>query len=167
MTVNTIFRLSDPSSFRIFRITVSVLGVISTKCWYTIAVTIIKKLSVYSNNLCSFKISGLKNTHVRRWQFTPFSMMPSLFEHLFNLYYVEKIYYQNALQTPTPNAEFTRRPYSVHAALLKTQQRCHSVQSNTLWKRQVAALVLSMLNINAAAWRKDATLVWQGFKIWR
>jgi len=66
--------------------------------------------------------------------------------------------------------------------------------SNTLWKRQVAAFVLSMLKINAAAWRsrrlhsvaavctartsaiciffkhwercKDATLVWQGFYLW-
>ena len=35
----------------------------------------------------------------------------------------------------------------------KTPQRCHSVLSNTLWKRQAAAFVLSMLKINAAAWR--------------
>ena len=39
MTVNTIFRLSDTSSFCILRVTVSLLGVISTECWYTIAVT--------------------------------------------------------------------------------------------------------------------------------
>jgi len=32
-------------------------------------------------------------------------------------------------------------------------QRCHSVLSNTLWKRQAAAFVLSMLKVNAAAWR--------------
>jgi len=32
------------------------------------------------------------------------------------------IIYQNALQTPTPNAEFTWRLYSVHAA---RQQRAH------------------------------------------
>jgi len=32
------------------------------------------------------------------------------------------IIYQNALQTPTPNAEFTRRLYSVHAA---RSQRFH------------------------------------------
>jgi len=31
-------------------------------------------------------------------------------------------YYQYALQTPTPNAEFTRRLYSVHAA---RSQRAH------------------------------------------
>jgi len=31
-------------------------------------------------------------------------------------------YYQNALQTPTPNAQFTRRLYSVHAA---RSQRAH------------------------------------------
>jgi len=62
--------------------------------------------------------------------------------------------YQNALQTPTPNAEFTRRLYSVHAARSQRAhgvledptalpQRCHSVLSNTLWKRQAAAFVLS------------------------
>jgi len=32
-------------------------------------------------------------------------------------------------------------------------QRCHSVLSNTLWKHQAAAFVLSMLKLNAAAWR--------------
>jgi len=37
----------------------------------------------------------------------------------------------------------SRRPHSV----------CHSVLSNTLWKRQDAAFVLSMLKVNAAAWR--------------
>jgi len=31
-------------------------------------------------------------------------------------------YYQNALQTPTPNAEFTRRLYSAHTA---RSQRAH------------------------------------------
>jgi len=69
-------------------------------------------------------------------------------------------YYQNALQTPTTNAEFSRRLYSVHAArsqrahgALEDPQRCHSVLSNTPWKRQAAAFVLSMLEVNAAAWR--------------
>jgi len=69
-------------------------------------------------------------------------------------------YYQNALQTPTPNAEFTRRLYSEHAArsqraigALEDPQRCHSVLSNTLWKRQAVAFVLSMFKVNAAAWR--------------
>jgi len=33
-------------------------------------------------------------------------------------------------------------------------QRCRSVLSNTLWKRQAAAFVLSMLKVNAAAWRR-------------
>jgi len=68
--------------------------------------------------------------------------------------------YQNALQTPTLIAELIRRLYSVHAArshrahgALEDPQRCHNVLSNTLWKRQAAALVLSMLKINAAAWR--------------
>jgi len=69
-------------------------------------------------------------------------------------------YYQNALQTPTANAEFTRRLYSVHAA---RSQRAHGaledptalphVLSNTLWKRQATAFVLSMPKVNAAAWR--------------
>jgi len=65
---------------------------------------------------------------------------------------------------PTPNAEFTRRLYSVHTARSQRAhgaledptalpQRCHSVLSNTLWKRQAAAFVLSMLKVNAATWR--------------
>jgi len=65
---------------------------------------------------------------------------------------------------PTPNAEFTRRLYSVHTARSQRAhgaledptalpQLCYSVLSNTLWKRQVAAFVLSMLKVNAAAWR--------------
>ena len=32
-------------------------------------------------------------------------------------FYDYLVYYQSALQTPTPNAEFTRRLYSVNAAL--------------------------------------------------
>ena len=65
---------------------------------------------------------------------------------------------------PTPNAEFIRRLYSVHTARSQRAhgaledptalpQRCHRVLSNTLWKRQAAAVVLSMLKVNAAAWR--------------
>jgi len=65
---------------------------------------------------------------------------------------------------PTPNAEFTQRLYSVHTARsqrahdaledpIALPQRCHSVLSNTLWKRQAAAFVLSMFRVNAAAWR--------------
>jgi len=34
----------------------------------------------------------------------------------FNTFYDYLLYYQYALQTPTPNTEFTRRLYSVHAA---------------------------------------------------
>ena len=85
-----------------------------------------------------------------------FIYLNTLYDYLF--------YYQNALQTPIPNAEFTRRLYSVHVASSQRAhgaledptalpQRCHSVPSNTLWKRQVAAFVLSMLKVNAAAWR--------------
>ena len=47
----------------------------------------------------------------------------------------------------------TRRAHNAFTALLKTPQRCQSVLSNTRWKRQAAAFVLSMLKINAAAWR--------------
>jgi len=65
---------------------------------------------------------------------------------------------------PTPKTEFTRRLYSVHTARSQRAhgaledstalpQRCHSVLSNTLWKRQAAAFVLSMLKINATTWR--------------
>ena len=40
----------------------------------------------------------------------------------FNTFYDYLYYYPNALQTPIPNAEFTRRLYSVHAA---RSQRAH------------------------------------------
>ena len=61
------------------------------------------------------------------------------------------------LQTPTPNAEFTRRLYTVHAARSQRAhgaledptalpQRCQGVLSNTLWKRQATAFVLSIQN---------------------
>jgi len=39
-----------------------------------------------------------------------------------NTFYDYLFYYQHALQKPIPNAEFTRRLYSVHAARL---QRAH------------------------------------------
>jgi len=42
----------------------------------------------------------------------------------FNTFYDYLFYVQNTLQTPTPNAEFTRRLYSVHAA---RSQRAHGV----------------------------------------
>jgi len=68
------------------------------------------------------------------------------------------------LQKSTPNAEFTRRLYCVHAARpqrahgaledpTKLLQRSHSTRSNTLCKRQPAAFVLSISKTNAAAWR--------------
>jgi len=82
----------------------------------------------------------------------------------FNTFYDYLFYYQNALQTPSLIAEFTRRLYIVlavrsqraHGALenpTALPQRYHNALSNTLWKRQAAAFVLSMLKINAAAWR--------------
>jgi len=40
----------------------------------------------------------------------------------FNTFYEYLFYYQNALQTPTPDAEFTRRFDMVHAA---RPQRAH------------------------------------------
>jgi len=46
----------------------------------------------------------------------------------------------------------TTRPQRTHGDL-EDPQRCHSVLSNTLWKRQAAAFVLSMLKVKAAAWR--------------
>ena len=82
-----------------------------------------------------------------------------------NTFYDYLIYYQNALQTPTPNAEFTQRLYRVHVArpqpahgALEDPKSCHSVLSNTLWKHQATAFVLSMLKINAAAWRSRQRL---------
>jgi len=64
----------------------------------------------------------------------------------------------------TPNAEFTRRLYSVNTArsqrahgALEDPQRCHSVLSNTLRKRQAAAFVLSMLKVNASVWRSSVS----------
>jgi len=82
---------------------------------------------------------------------------------LYILKHFMSILYQNTLPTPTSNAEFTRRLYSVHMASPRAHgaledptalpQRYHFVLSNTLCKRQAAAFVLSMLKINAAAWR--------------
>ena len=74
---------------------------------------------------------------------------------LFNTFYNYLYYYQNALQTPTQNAGFTRRLYSVHAASPQRPhdaledptalpQRSHSALSNTLCKRQASAFILSM-----------------------
>ena len=61
---------------------------------------------------------------------------------------------------PTPNAEFAWRLYNVHTAgsqrahgALEVPTAFHRVLSNTRWKRQAAAFVLSMLKVNAAAWR--------------
>ena len=72
------------------------------------------------------------------------------------------ILYQNTLPTPTPNAEFTRRLYSVHMALPRAHgaledptalpQLYHFVLSNTLCKRQATAFILNMLKTNAATW---------------
>jgi len=48
------------------------------------------------------------------------------------------------------------RPQRAHGALedpTTLPQRCHSVLSNSLCKRQAAAFVLSMFKISAAAWR--------------
>jgi len=81
-----------------------------------------------------------------------------------NSYYENLHYYQNALQTPSPNTGFTQRLYSMHTAHPQRahgaleyptalQQRPHSTLSNTQCKRQAAAFVLSMFKINAAAWR--------------
>jgi len=72
------------------------------------------------------------------------------------------IYYQNALQTPSPNTGLTRRLYSVHAARPQRAhralenptsmlQRPHSALCNTLCKRQAVAFVLSIFKINVAA----------------
>jgi len=65
---------------------------------------------------------------------------------------------------PSPSAEFTWRLYTVHTARSQRAhgaledptvlpQRCHSVLSNTPWKRQAAAFVLRALKVNATAWR--------------
>ena len=66
------------------------------------------------------------------------------------IYFIIKIH----CQTPIPDADFTWRLYSVHAARPKRAHgpledptalphRCHSVLSNTLCKRQAAACVCS------------------------
>jgi len=81
-----------------------------------------------------------------------------------NTFYKFLYYYQNALQTPTPNAEFTRRLYSMHAARPQRAhstledptalpQCCHNALFNTLCKRQAVPFISSMLKTNAAAWR--------------
>jgi len=77
-------------------------------------------------------------------------------------------YYQNALQTPTPNTGFAWRLCSVHAPrpqhahdaledLTAFPQRCHSVPTTRCLTRCANAkprrLIFCMLKINAAAWR--------------
>jgi len=86
-------------------------------------------------------------------------------QHTYCVTFYDKLYYyQNALQTLSPNTGTTRRLYRVQAA---RPQRAHvaledptalpqhpnSALSNTLCKRQAAAFVLSMFKTNAAAWR--------------
>jgi len=80
-----------------------------------------------------------------------------------NMFYNYLYYYQNALQTPTSNAGFTQRLYTVHAArpqcthsdlLDRTTlpQRCHSALSNMLYKRLAVSFILNMLKTNATTW---------------
>jgi len=80
-----------------------------------------------------------------------------------NTFFNYLYYYQNALQTPSPNTGFTRRFYRVQAARPQRahgaledptamQQRLYSALSNTLCKRRAAAFDFSMFKINAAAW---------------
>jgi len=54
-----------------------------------------------------------------------------------NTFYDYLFYYQNALQTPTPNAEFTRRLYSVHTA---RSQRAHGALEDPTAMPQSAVL---------------------------
>ena len=58
---------------------------------------------------------------------------------VFNTFY-DLFYYQNALQTPTPNAEFTQRLYSVHAA---RSQRAHGALEDPIALPQRCHIVLT------------------------
>jgi len=61
-------------------------------------------------------------------------------------------YYQNALQTPTPNAQFTRHLYSVHAARFQRVRACsketppHGVLGDCMERLHSVAGVLHILN---------------------
>jgi len=73
-----------------------------------------------------------------------------------NICFIIKMHYNRLLQMQNLHSAFTactRRAHNAPTALSKTPQRCHSVLSNTLWKRQAAVFVLSMLKVNAATWR--------------
>ena len=91
----------------------------------------------------------------------PFAFIIINIYFYFNTFY--DYWYQNALQTPTPNARFTQHLYSVHAARPQRAHgvledptafpTSHSALSKTLCKRQAAAFILSMLKTNAATQR--------------
>jgi len=85
-------------------------------------------------------------------------------------YYItcyENLYcYQNILQTPLPNTKYTKRIHTAHVVLFTTRpwsskipqkfataspQLPHSTLSRALFKRQAAALSLSMFKIIATA----------------
>ena len=64
--------------------------------------------------------------------------------------FIIKVHCKRLLQMQNLHGAFTAWTRRAHNAPT-TPQRCHSVLSNTLWKRQAAAFVLSMLKVNAAA----------------
>jgi len=53
----------------------------------------------------------------------------------FNTFYYNLFYYKNTLKMPTPNAEFTRRLYSVH---ISRQQPAHGALEDTTALQQHA-----------------------------
>ena len=62
--------------------------------------------------------------------------------------FIIKMHCKRQLQMQNSHGVFTactRRAHNAPTALKSTPQRCHSMLSNTLWKRQAAAFVLSML----------------------
>jgi len=63
-----------------------------------------------------------------------------------NIFYDYLYYYQNALQTPTPNAGFTCRLYSVHAA---RPQRAHGALTDptALPQRSYSALSKGLVTL--------------------
>jgi len=70
--------------------------------------------------------------------------------------FIIKIHFKRLLQMQNLHGVFTARSQRAHDALkdpTTLPHRCHSMLSNTLWKRQAAAFVLSMLKVNNAAWR--------------
>jgi len=104
---------------------------------------LLKKKTHYGQAL--FFVSLIKQKAICLYYNKDFIYFNTCYDHLF--------YYQNTLPTPTSNAETASLQHSRGAPTTRPRrsrrppQRCQSVLSNTMCKRQAAAFVLSMHDV--------------------